>query len=186
MSTAEAAASAAGSIQDAVTGALSSTASTLASLLSHPSFLFLDEQVARGTVPKAQADNLKTRFADLYRQAALAVERERDSLASARDLRTQVREEQIALERARIHKEQVEALSEAADSERRKVGWWGWRASRAVGLCAPRCAFAARPAQLAHSLNELESRETGLQIELNEQRSLEVELQVRASLRRGC
>ena len=33
----------------------------------------------------------------------------------------QVREEQIALERARIHKEQVEALSEAADSERRKV-----------------------------------------------------------------
>ena len=35
--------------------------------------------------------------------------------------------------------------------------------------------------QLAHSLNELESRETGLQIELNEQRGVEAELQARAA-----
>ena len=99
----------------------SSVATTLAALASHSSFIFLDEQVSRGLVPRAQAEALKLRFAELHRQAAASVERERDALAAARDLRTQVREEQIALERARIHKEQVEALSEAADSERRKV-----------------------------------------------------------------
>jgi len=98
-----------------------SVATTLSSLASHPAFLFLDEQVARGVVPRVHAESLKARFAELHRQAGASVERERDALSSARDLRTQVREEQIALERARIHKEQVEALSEAADTERRKA-----------------------------------------------------------------
>ena len=76
--------SVAASAAPAVSGA------TVASLASHPSFLFLDEQVARGLVPRAQADSLKSRFAELHRQATAGVERERDALAAARDLRTQV------------------------------------------------------------------------------------------------
>lgn len=119
-------------------------------LASHPSFLFLDAQVEKGAISRVQAESCKSRFAELFKLTAVSVEREKDALAAARDLRTQVREEQISLERARIHKEQVEALSETADAGRRK---------------------------LAHSLNEMESRETGLQIELGELRSVESDLQ---------
>lgn len=124
-------------------------ASAVAELLSTPAFVFLAEQVACGALPEARAEAYKLRFAELYKASIASAEREKDSTQKTRELKAMVRDESIAVEKARIRRDQVEAASNAAEAERKR---------------------------LTTSLTELEARAVSLQQEGNELRLREQEL----------
>ncbi|RYG52562.1 hypothetical protein EON66_09655 [archaeon] len=129
----------------------------------------------------------RTKFAELYRMAHAAVEREKDAVTKAREFRALVREEQIALEKARIRKEQLEAMSTQAEAERKKVRF-PRRAASCISAppshpCLP--VYTRHLAmfcvlyvllQLADDVSRLEARDTAMQVETNELRGLESEL----------
>lgn len=86
---------------------------------------------------------------DLHRTDQLLGERELEARSKAADLKTGVTEELIAVEKARLKKEELDGLSEAAEGERRKA---------------------------AAVVTELESKESALQVEANELKLREAEL----------
>jgi hypothetical protein len=60
------------------------------------------EQVVAGVITEAAADGLRERYTALYRAHQATQEKERDGVEKLREVRTQIREEQIALEKLQI------------------------------------------------------------------------------------
>ncbi len=67
------------------------------------------------------AEQYRRVFSELHHFTKKSAEREKDLLAVTRDLRTEVREAQIGLEKSTIRKEELQALQDHSDAERRKV-----------------------------------------------------------------
>lgn len=94
-------------------------------------------------------DAYKNKFAEIHRLVHSALEREKDDAARARELKARVRDEQIACEKAKLRREQLEALHEQAALDNAKVrpqARWlcplRWVDARRAAALLP-CAFAA-------------------------------------------
>jgi len=68
-----------------------------------------------------RGDAYKNKFAEIHRLVHSALEREKDDAARARELKSRVRDEQIACEKAKLRREQLEALHEQAALDNAKV-----------------------------------------------------------------
>jgi len=129
-------------------------------LLTSPAFLFLAEQVAGGVISAATAEAYTAKYAELYRAANNAVEREKDSLAKARDLRAAVREGRdnggaVAPALATLAAEIADARGDAARA-----------ASQAETMVAARSHLAAQAAELEAQVAAARTTANALRAEL--------------------